>query len=142
MAFEEKRVWIGLVLAVVTYGTYVALVLVRAQSTLLVDVAYAGPLLVLLGAGILAMILVHLVIGLRARDEVGPADVRDREIQRFGERIGQSFVVIGAVAALLMAMAEWDTFWIANTIVLGFFLSAILDSVARIVAYHRGFQEW
>jgi hypothetical protein len=46
------------------------------------------------------------------------------------------------VAALLMAMAEWDHFWIANVIYLAFVLSAILGSVAKIVAYRRGFQPW
>jgi len=66
----------------------------------------------------------------------------DREIYRFGEYIGQSFVVIGGVAALLMAMAEWDHFWIANVIYLTFVLSAMLGSVAKIVAYRRGFQPW
>lgn len=40
--------------------------------------------------------------------------------------VGQSFVVIGGVAALLMAMAEWEHFWIANVIYLAFVLSAIL----------------
>jgi hypothetical protein len=40
--------------------------------------------------------------------------VRDKEIGRLGEYTGQSFVVIGAVAAMLMAMAGWDHFWIAT----------------------------
>jgi hypothetical protein len=111
---------------------------VRSADTPLVDVAYAAPLLVLLGAGIAAMIGVHLVLGLRAGEEGRHPDVRDREIEHFGERIGQSFLVIGAVAALLMALADWDTFWIANTIVLGFFFSAVLDLTARLVAYRRG----
>lgn len=74
--------------------------------------------------------------------EAGKKDQRDREIYRFGEYIGQSFVVMGGVAALLMAMAEWDHFWIANVIYLAFVLSAMLGSVAKIVAYRRGFQPW
>lgn len=49
---------------------------------------------------------------------------------------------MGGVAALLMAMAEWDHFWIANVIYLAFVLSAMLGSVAKIVAYRRGFQPW
>jgi hypothetical protein len=72
----------------------------------------------------------------------GKKDQRDREIYRFGEYIGQSFVVIGGVTALLMAMAEWDHFWIANVIYLTFVLSAILGSVTKIIAYRRGFQPW
>ena len=66
-------------------------------------------------------------------------DVRDRQI---GEHTGQSFVVIGAVAALLMAMAEWDWFWIANVIYLCFTLSAILSAVTKIVIYRGSFPPW
>ncbi len=51
-------------------------------------------------------------------------------------------MIIGAVAALLMAMARWDWFWIANVIYLGFVLSAVLGSATKIVAYHRGLPRW
>ncbi|WP_326586172.1 hypothetical protein [Streptomyces sp. NBC_01294] len=66
-------------------------------------------------------------------------DQRDREIHHFGEYIGQSFVVIGGVAGLVLAMAEVDQFWIANAIYLAFVLSALLGSAAKIVAYRLGF---
>ena len=69
-------------------------------------------------------------------------DVRDREIGRLGEGTGQSFVVIGAVAAMLMAMAGWDRFWIANVIYLCFVLSAILSSVTKVIVYRRGVPTW
>jgi hypothetical protein len=55
---------------------------------------------------------------------------------------GRSFVVVGGVAALLLAMTAADHFWIANVIYLTFVLSAVLGSVAKIVAYRRGFQPW
>jgi hypothetical protein len=35
-------------------------------------------------------------------------------------------------------MAEFDYFWIANTIFLVFVLSAITSSIVKIVAYRRG----
>ena len=89
-----------------------------------------------------AAVALHAVIGIFSPREAGKKDQRDREIYRFGEYIGQSFVVIGGVAALLMAMAEWGHFWIANIIYLGFVLSAVLGSVAKIVAYRWGFQPW
>jgi cell division protein FtsW (lipid II flippase) len=69
-------------------------------------------------------------------------DQRDREINRFGEYIGQSFVVIGGVAALILSMAEFDHFWIANAVYLAFVLSALLGSTAKVIAYRRGFQPW
>ena len=37
-----------------------------------------------------------------------------------------------------LAMLEVAYFWIANAVYLAFFLSAVLGSVARIVAYRRG----
>ncbi len=64
--------------------------------------------------------------------------MRDKEIDRFGEFATRWFLITGAVAALFMAMAEWDYFWIANVIYLGFALSAIASSVLKLVAYRRG----
>jgi hypothetical protein len=49
---------------------------------------------------------------------------RQREIERFGGYIGQSFTAIAGVAALVMAMAEVDYFWIANAVYLCFALSS------------------
>lgn len=69
-------------------------------------------------------------------------DQRDKEIGRVGEYAGQSFLVIGAVAALALSMAEAGHFWISNAIYLGFALSAVLASVVKIAAYRWGFQSW
>ncbi|UZX01676.1 hypothetical protein F8G81_02830 [Arthrobacter sp. CDRTa11] len=142
MSYEEKSAWIMGVVAVGSYGIYLAIILGQARTTPLTDVAYVSPLLWTVGASILVSIALHAVMGISAPREAGRKDQRDREIYRFGEYIGQSFVVIGGVAALLMAMAELDHFWIANVIYLMFVLSAILGAVAKIVAYRRGFQPW
>lgn len=142
MSYEEKSAWIMGVVAAGSYGVYVAIVLALAGTTPLDDVPYVAPLLWTVGASILVSIALHAVIGISSPKDAGKKDQRDREIYRFGEYIGQSFVVIGGIAALLMAMAELDHFWIANVIYLTFVLSAILGSVAKIVAYRRGFQPW
>jgi cell division protein FtsW (lipid II flippase) len=95
-----------------------------------------------IGAAIAASIVLLIVVAMASPKDADKKDQRDREINRFGEHIGQSFVVIGGVAALVMSMAELDHFWIANAIYLAFALSGILGSVAKIVAYRRGFQQW
>lgn len=142
MSFEEKSAWIMGVTAVGGYAAYLIVVLTMAGSVPLADVPYVAPLLWSVGAAIVASILLHIVIGIASPKDAGRKDQRDREIYRFGEYTGQSFLVIGGVAALLMAMLEVDYFWIANVIYLAFVLSAILSSIAKIVAYRRGFQTW
>ena len=62
----------------------------------------------------------------------------DRDVSRFGEYASRWFLVAGAAAALVMAMAKVDYFWIANVIYPGFVLWAVAGSVLKLVAYRRG----
>ncbi|MEH0983085.1 hypothetical protein [Micromonospora sp. CPCC 205556] len=142
MAFEEKRAWTMALVAVAAYATYAAVILGRADGVALVDVPYVAALLWTIGAAILTSIGLHIVISIVQPEGANQADQRDREIHRLGDHIGQSFVVVGGVAALAMALARWDHFWIANVIYLCFVLSAVVGSTAKIVAYRRGFQSW
>lgn len=142
MAFEEKRAWIMVVVSVCAYAVYLVLILRRAGDVPLAEVSYVVPLLWSIGGAIAAAIVLTVAAGIATREGGRQKDERDREINRLGEYIGQSFVVIGAVAALLMSLAELRHFWIANAIYLAFALSAVLGSVAKIFAYRRGFQSW
>ena len=140
MAYEHKSAWIDLVVALAVYGVYLAVVLTRADGTPLAEVAYAGPLLWSIGAAIVANIVLRIAVGVIRRDTA--TDERDRQIGRFGDHIGQSFVIIGALAAMALAMLEAGHFWIANAVYLCFVLSASLAAVARIAAYQRGLHAW
>ncbi|PZF99826.1 hypothetical protein [Micromonospora deserti] len=142
MAFEEKRAWMMALVAVGAYATYVALLLGRAGDAPLTAVPYAATLLWTVTGAILASIALHIAVSIVSPEGANERDERDRQINRIGEQIGQSFVVVGGVAALGMALAEWDHFWIANVIYLCFVLSAVVGSIAKIVAYRRGFQSW
>ncbi|MCT2585093.1 hypothetical protein [Actinophytocola gossypii] len=143
MALDEKRAWITAVVSACGYVVYLVIVLSRAAGDVpLADVAYVAPLLWTVGAAIVVTIGIGIATGLASPREAMRTDERDREIDRFGEYVGHSFVVIGGVATLVMAMAETAHFWIANTVYLMFALSAIVGSVARIFAYRRGFQQW
>jgi len=70
------------------------------------------------------------------------ADARDKEIARIGDLTGQSFLVIGALVGMGLAMLDADSFWVANVIYLGFVLSAVLGSATKIAGYRGGFQTW
>lgn len=141
MAFEEKRAWIMLVVSVCAYAVYAVIILGRTGGASLTEVPYAATLLWSVSAAIVISIVLNIIVSIASG---GPAkkDQRDREIGRLGDYIGQSFVVIGGVAALLMALAELPYFWIANAVYLAFVLSAVLGSIAKIFAYRKGFQTW
>ncbi|MFF5180360.1 hypothetical protein ACFY2Q_20230 [Micromonospora sp. NPDC000316] len=142
MTHEEKRSWIMLVVSVAGYSVYAAIVLSRADGGPLTATPYAGALLWTIGAAILANIVAEIGMGVVNPRASRVKDVRDREIGRLGDHVGQAFVVIGAVSAMLMALAEWDWFWIANVIYLCFVLSAAVGSLAKVIVYRRGVPQW
>jgi predicted membrane protein len=79
------------------------------------------------------------VIAIAAPDDAGKRDQRDKDINRYGEYVGGLVLGVAAVVPLILALAEVDHFWIANTIYLAFILSATAGSIVKIVAYRRGF---
>jgi hypothetical protein len=138
VAVEEKRAWALAVFAVVGYAVYAVLVLSRMDGRPLAETPYVGALLWATGLGIVAGIVSGIWFGIAARNDGLQVDERDREIGRFGDHIGQSFVVIGGISAMVLAMFEVAHFWIANVLYLCFVLSAVLGSLAKIFAYRRG----
>jgi hypothetical protein len=105
-------------------------------------VRYVETLLWTVGLSIAVQIVLSIAVSMASPRDRDLRDQRDREIGRFGEHIGQSLVVTGGVAALVLAMVDADSFWIANVLFLCFTLSAVLSSVAKIFAYRRGFHPW
>lgn len=142
MSYEERNVWVMFVVSVLAYAVYVVVVLTRAQDVPLTEVAYVGPLLWSIGGAIVVSILASIAVGLANRRDGHLTDQRDKEINRVGERTGQSFVVIGALAALVLALLKVDWFWIANVIYLCFVLSAIVSSMTKLAAYRQDFSTW
>lgn len=141
MSYEEKAAWVQGIVAVLGYGVYLAIILSRVGAGALVDVPYVDAMLWTIGAGIVAGIIGGIVVSIGSRGRT-QKDQRDRQIYRHGEYAGQSFVVIGALGALILAMIEADWFWIANLLYLCFVLSAILGWIFKSVAYRRGLPEW
>ncbi len=141
MSAEERSVWIAGVVAVGAYGVYLVMILGGARGPLH-EVEFMWPMVWSIGGAIVAAIVLNIIGSIIWPRGVGTMDVRDRQISRFGDHLASGFVTAGALAAMIMAMLEWDGFWIANVIYLGFVLSAILATVAKLVAYRAGFQPW
>jgi hypothetical protein len=142
MTVEETRAWARLVAAVLAYGVYVAVVLGRAGGRPLTETPYAAALLWTIGASIVGATVIETAIRTANPKGSRVKDVRDRQIGRLGDYVGQSFVIIGASAAMLMAMGGWQRFWIANVIYLCFAASAVLGNVTKIVVYRGTFPQW
>lgn len=144
MPIAQKRAWAMMIASTLAYVVYVVLVLTDLRSPV-ADTPYVAALLWTVGGSVLATVLAEIGFAISTRREGRAAlrtDERDHEIDRFGDHVGQAFVVIGAIAALIMAMLQWPYFWIANAVYLAFVLSAVLGSAARLAAYRESFQPW
>lgn len=143
VSYEEKGTWVFLLVAIVAYGVYLAVVLPRLfAAPSLDDVDYVPAVLWTIGGAIVGGIVLRIITSIVWPDERTSGDIRDREIDRLGERVGSGFVIAGAVAALALALFDAHPFWIANTIYLGFVLSALLSAITKLIAYRRGVPTW
>ena len=138
MSYEEKGIWVYLVTSAGAYAVYLAIILGRVLRTPVAEVPYISVLLWTTGASMVASTVGRVLLETASPSDSRRGDVRDKEIYRFGEYASRWFLVAGATAALCMAMAKWDYFWIANVIYLGFVLWAVAGSVLKLVAYRRG----
>lgn len=143
MSYEEKGTWVYLVVSVTGYAVYLFLVLPQLLSgTPVDDIDYVSAALWTIGGAIVAAIVLRIIVEIVVPSGSTRGDVRDKEIGRLGERVGNWFLVAGALGALVLALYEGGYFWIANVIYLGFVLSAILSSVTQVIAYRRGVPTW
>jgi hypothetical protein len=146
MSSEEKGQWVYLVAIALALAAYVAIVLGRADGGPLTDVDYVPLMLASIGTGIaLAIagrIMVEVAAGVAAEmagDEARhEADIRDRDIGRFGEYFGGAVLGVGMVVPFVLTLAELDHFWIANAMYLAFVVAAAVGAVVKLVAYRRG----
>ena len=138
MSYDEKGIWVYLVTSAGSYLVYCVIVLGRLVHTPADQVPYIAVLLWTAGASMIANTVGRVLVETARPSDSRQRDVRDKEIFRFGEYASRWFIVAGAAAGLVMAMAQWDYFWIANVIYLGFVLWAVAGSVLKLVAYRRG----
>ncbi|MGH2488699.1 MAG: hypothetical protein ACRDFR_03670 [Candidatus Limnocylindria bacterium] len=138
MSFEEKGTWVYLVVNVVTYAAYLSIILGRAENIPLTEVSYVSTMLWTIGIAIALSIFGHIAVAIAKPSEADKRDVRDKDINRFGEYVGGIVLAVGTLVPFGLAMAEVAHFWIANAIYLAFVQSALTASVVKIVAYRRG----
>jgi hypothetical protein len=142
MTFLEKSNWVVLVVAVPTLLAYGALVVPQVVGKPIAEVSWVQPMILAIVGFVVANVFGNVVAAAANPSEADKNDERDREIDQYGERIGNWLIVVGSIAALVLAMTKADHFWIANAIFLGGIAGALLSSVAKIAAYRGPFQRW
>jgi hypothetical protein len=142
MTFLEKSNWVVLFVGVPTLVVYAVLVVPQLLSGPIAQVSWVEPMIFAIVGFIVANVLGNVVAAATNPKEADRKDQRDQEIDRFGERIGNWLLAAGAIAALVLAMAQGEYFWIANAIFLGGIGGALLSSAMKIAAYHGPFQRW
>ncbi len=142
MGYGERTAWIGLVTSAISITVYIAIVAPQLGSRPVGEIDWAVPMLWTVGAGIVVTLLAGVVWGtverMRHSDDRPVEDIRDRDISQLGSRVGQAFLVIGILAALVLCAITADWFWIANALYLGCAVSALVDVVARVIVYRAG----
>ncbi|BCJ46791.1 hypothetical protein GCM10010168_36870 [Actinoplanes ianthinogenes] len=141
----ERQVWVGLVNVVVASAVYFAYLAPEARSNPIEDVAWFGPMVWSMVAGIVGTIVVaivvEVVVAIRRRKEGAEVaiDVRDREIGRRGGRLAVPILGTGMMGALVLAAADADGFWIGNLVFVCGLLATLVEAAAKIYYYRRGF---
>jgi MFS family permease len=141
VGYVERNTWSGLIVTIAAFTVYIVVVLQQADGGSLERVDWVPIMLWTIGVSIIAVIILTILWGIVAgmRDpEASRTDVRDREIGRIGDRVGQAFTAMGGLGAIVLCALEADWFWIANTIFFGFGLSALVGGIATVVLYRRG----
>lgn len=142
MAKEEKSAWIMLMVTIGAYATYLTVLFERKGIGRLAETSYSRLMLFTIVGAIVVSILMNILVSIATDRDGHKKDQRDREIYRSAEYIGQAFIVIGGVSALVMSMFKVEYFWISNVLYLGFVLSAILSSITKVAMYRRGVPSW
>jgi hypothetical protein len=138
MGYKERSTWIELVVAAGVFLWYLTVIAGRVRGTPVADVAFQGPLIRATVISIVATIVLHILYAILAGSRDTQEDQRDRQVARYGDWVGLWPLVLGAGAALVLAMLEVDHFWVANAIYVGFVVSSLTNSVSRLLAYQRG----
>ena len=142
MAYEEKGAWVGLIVGIITFIVYLSVLLARAAGGPLEQTPYVDAMLWSIGAGIVAVTIVTILVSIATRRDGTQTDIRDKQISARAEFTSRGLLILGALAALVLAMIEADHFWIAHAIFLGFILAGILEGVTKVALYRGGVPAW
>lgn len=137
MSFQGKSTALMLAVIIGVYGWYFVTVARWASVDPVSEIAYQPLMLATVVVLVILAVGGHILLAVIPPYAGRQPDERDRLIEARGESIGGLALGAGAVGGIFLAMAEFDYFWIANTILLGLVLSEVVAGSAKLVLYRR-----
>lgn len=137
MSFREKIAVLTLIANVLIYGMYFGN---TAKAALAGEaVLNAGHMISTIVLLIVVMIVGTIIVSSTApKDADAPADERDQLISMRSDQIAGYVVSAGAGGSLVLALAGFPVFWMANLVLLALVAGEIVKSVACLIGYRKG----
>ena len=144
MTFGQRNAWVSAFITPTASIAYLAVVLPRLRDRPAAEVSWVGPMLWAIGATVIGtivgIILISIAAAIANRGVLeSKEDVRDKQIDRYGDRLAQAITAFGAAVVLVLVMFEVDHFWIGNALFLIGATGATWGAIAKIRAYHGAF---
>lgn len=141
MEFEFRQLVVGVGAGLAAFAAYWIIVLTRAATddVSFTEVAWQGPLLLVVGIGGSIYGVSYGVARWRARGSL-VIDARDRDIQRTALATGSGLTSLAMLVALILLGLEVETFWVAHVLFVGGFLGSLAESGTAIAAYREGLE--
>jgi len=168
MQFGERFAWGFAVLVPIVAAIYFAIVLPQLSNSEPDNVEWQLPMIIA-GGSIIVLTIVGTIVGvilgviggtvkkaivdgIHSGNEptvtidesefsaAWESDIRDREIERYGDRISYAVMASGAIVVIALAMLELEPFCIGNAMFLATVIAAVWGSAAKIRAYRGVFR--
>jgi hypothetical protein len=150
MSFEEKLTWVNAVVSVIVVAVYSIVVFGQLDNMPAGEIAYQRSMVIAIVALVVLTIVgaILMAIGTAVSveitgngsvDDIDRKDERDVQIGHRGMRAGYVVTAVGGLGVLVLAMLEYDYFWIANALFLTFVAAGLVSAAVKLTAYRRGF---
>lgn len=152
MSFYERINTAGLVTSLIVLAWYGLQVVPQMGTAPVSEIAYAGPMIIAVVVGVILSVITAVLVSIgsaiwltvkEGKDavdaEFGNEDERDKHIGRLGDAIGGHVLSVAVILALALIWMEFETFWVANGLFVGAWLSAAIGTVVKLFAYRGAF---
>lgn len=143
MTMSERLSWVCAFAFPIALAGYFVAVLPQLASTPVGEIGWQVPVLIAIGSAIVvaivATIISAIVGGIITREAPAGDDIRDRQIERYGDRVAQTVIGISSALVLVLVMLEVEHFWIGSALFAIGSLGATWGAVAKIRAYRGSF---